>query len=177
MKKYYSLLLTLLLTCIIAVPAAFAGVTDSPKIRFSDGSKSKHVFSVPGVIAAQGNLETVFICTSLEKKKTINIGVEVFDKAGGDPLNDISLAGVLDGAMVGVAAGETVTFETAGSGITATVGDVVIDLNAAVVDQGSARIVSTGKIMCSAMIMSSGGTPPTSMVSLQVIAKTKQKGN
>ena len=160
------------LTTTLAAGAAGAGIMDSPINNFPNGDKAVHRFSVPGVVANKGGLSTVIMCTSMEKTERIHIGVEVFDRPPGPPLNDISAGN----GVVFADPGGTRTFEI--DNVDATVGDVLVGVGGNQVDQGSARIVSTSaKIICSALLMSEAGTPPTSMTSLQVIKKSNQKGD
>ena len=173
MKKRYSIVLSSFLASVIAMPAAFAGIVDSPISFFPDGTRATHRFSVPGVIANQGGLQTVFMCTSMERTRLINIGVEVFDTLSGAPLNDISAG---NGHQV-LNPGQTMTLETNNS-VSATFTSAGLSLGGGLAGQGSARIVSTsGNIICTAIIMSQAGTPPTSMAPLTVIKKRKQKGD
>lgn len=145
-----------------------AGIGDGPLPTLIPEVKTVHVYTVPGVIKHLG-LETEFICTSYATS-TIRIGVEIFDRLGGAPLNNVTAGnGAAD-----LAGGETVTI---GTGSTAGVHeDRVITLSASV-KNGSARIVSTSKkIDCTAFIADQVNSPPTTMMSLKVLSKNKQKG-
>jgi hypothetical protein len=147
---------------------AVAGVADSPVPSFN-GLSARHVFTVPGVIK-NNNLETVFICTSLDKT-SITVGVEVFAASGGSPLNNV-------GAGEGVetmAPGVTATFAT-GATVAFHEDDILV-LPAASLRNGSARIVSTSKrIGCTAFVVDEISDPPSTMAPLKVLSKTKQHG-
>jgi len=155
--------------------AANAGVADP--VPLIDGTiRAKHVFTIPGVTAST-TLGTVVMCTSLEKTKDVAIAVEVFDVAG-VVKNDIT-QGILffDGAIPAVAPGRTVTFSIGSTGNHAS---IVSDESIVVgtVRQGSARVVaSSPKIACSAGIVERFSDPPAAMMDLNVVAKTKQKGD
>lgn len=122
----------------------------------------------PGVRDDGGfGLGTFFSCTSLEVTAAIQVGVETFIGAGGPPLNDATAT------SVSINAGRTVSFATDWQlgGIGA-----AVDLNAAFLGEGSARILATSKkIMCTAFLADKNNFPPTSMTYLTIIAKTKQK--
>ena len=156
-----------LLVCTASV--APAGVIDSP-VPLVNGQKVKTVFIVPGVTAGIADIETQFLCTSLDSKSAI-LAIEVFDDVGGGPLNDVTAGNGVDSA---VDPGQTTTLET--NNIASFQSDDHIDaVNA---NSGSARILSTStKITCTALLVggASAGTP-TSMASLQVIKKS-QKGD
>jgi len=154
--------------------AAWAGVVDSPLPVLQPGASTQHVFTVPGVIK-NNNLETVFICTSLDTVGTASIGVEVFAAAGGPPLNDVSTPN-LDGAE-SVGPGETATIAT-GSTVALHEDEIIDVLVPASVKNGSARIVSTSKkITCSAFVVDELNDPPNVLGALSVISKKKQKGD
>lgn len=71
---------------------ASAGAVDSVRpVLSTGGAAAKHVFSVTGVIK-NNNLDTAFICTSLEANITAKVAVETFSAEGGSPLNDVSAA-------------------------------------------------------------------------------------
>ncbi|MEW6270907.1 MAG: hypothetical protein AB1689_16610 [Thermodesulfobacteriota bacterium] len=148
-----------------AVTPARAGIADSP-LPVLNGVRAKHLYSVPGVIRL-GTFETVFICTSAEKEKTIRLGVEVFGGGGGAPQNDVEAGnGAIDleaGDTAVIATGETGAFSE----------DEIIDLNTNA--GGSARIVATStNAICTAMLVDFSA-PPAAMVQLTIVAKTKQK--
>ena len=74
---------------------------------------------------------------------------------------------------VGIGPGQSVSFATNWQ-----LGDLgaQVDLNAAFLSHGSARILATSKkIMCTAFLADKNNDPPTSMTYLTIIAKTKQK--
>ena len=153
---------TLALACIAA--GAHAQL-DSPPPPLQ-GQPSFHLYSVPGVIAS-GGLGTFFPCTNTTGA-AIRVGVELFGPPGGAAANDAS-ATSLD---VGPSA--TVLFGTGGA-----VGLSVSSSLGGFFSKGSARILATAKkgIICGAFLADTGNAPPTSMTTLMVVAKTKQKGD
>lgn len=158
---------------------AWAGVVDSPLPLLFTAKKTQHVFTVPGVIK-NNNLETLFLCTSLQPVGVVFVGVEVFAAASGAPLNDVSYNAALNMTGDGVESispGETATIAT--GNLVAFHEDEVIDtLGPASVRNGSARIVATSKkIACSVMVADELNDPPSSMSALSVLSKKKQKGD
>jgi hypothetical protein len=154
----------LLLLGHVAANAALAGVADTPLPVLEAGKTTYHVYSVPGVIQTL-SLGTFFSCTSLEKTATMRVGVEAFAGPGGLPVNDAVAT------SLAIQPGGTVTFGTN----TAVGFSVTSDLGI-FQTQGSARILSTSKkLMCTAYRADYANSPPTSMVQLTIIAKTKQK--
>ena len=144
-----------------------AGIGDSPLPVLVPGVATKHVYSVPGVTKF-GNLETVFICTS-DAPAPIRIGIEVFGGAGGLALNNVA------GGASDLMPGATATLST--GVLNGAFSDVVIfGLNP--FGNGSARILSTStQVLCTAMVLDSLNSPPTSMTTLPIIKKTTQKGD
>jgi hypothetical protein len=161
-----ALLAALVLTP-IAGPAR-AGLLDP--IPVVNGHKLKTIYTVTGVTAGTGGLETVFFCTSVDKKEVL-VAIQIFDYDNA-LLNDVTTA---DNGVDTIEPGESSSMET--NSVAAIDEDVTItptdDAN-----HGSARILaSSSKIICSAHLISATGTPPTSMTTLPVFKKTKQKGN
>jgi len=159
---------------VLALPVTYvwAGVADTPPPQLISGQISKAIFYIPGV-TKNNSMETEFICTNLEQTATIVVGVEVFDSAGGAPLNDVS-AGVGDGAQ-SVPPGGTLTIGT-GNTVGFHEDEVIVGLPSNI-KSGSARIVSTSKhIACEAFIMDDTMTPPASVASLKMISR-KQRGD
>jgi len=154
----------------LAPAAVSAGILDSP-LPLIAGLKTKYIYTVTGVTSATGGLETVFHCTSMDKKP-FKMGIEIFKGDGTGPLNDVAAGnGEQD-----FNPGQSRTIVTS-SNVDAFDEDKNITALGSV-DQGSARIVSTSSnIVCTAMLVDPNNAPPTSMVSLNVFAKTKQKGN
>jgi hypothetical protein len=168
-----SVVVALGLCAATAASPALGGVVDSPLPVLQSGRPTLLLYTVPGVIK-NNNLETVFICTSFDSSP-MAIGVEVFAATGGPPLNVVGMP-TLDGAET-VGPGETATIATG-----ATLGfheDEIIDsLLPASVRNGSARIVATGKKLgCTAFIADELNDPPAALTSLNVIYKTKQRGD
>ena len=153
--------LTLSLAC--AAPGR-AGIADSPLPVLQAGAKTLHLYSVPGVIAGAGGIETYFSCTSTDTA-TMQAGVELFGGPGGAPDNDAAAI------SLSVAPGATVIFGTggaAGISISSNLGGSF--------SKGSARILATSKkLACAAFLADRGNDPPTSMAQLTIIAKLKQK--
>jgi hypothetical protein len=124
------------------------------------------VFSVPGVISS-GGVETFFSCTSLDAA-SVTVGLEVFGSSGGAAITDpvaTSLA---------VAPGATVTF---GCGAAAGI-SINSNLGCGPISKGSARILATSKrLLCTAWVADPANAPPTTSWQLNIVAKTKQKGD
>ena len=144
--------------------AAHGGIADSPLPVLSAGKTTLHLYSVPGVIGGAGGLGTYFACTSTDTA-AMQVGVELFGPAGGAPGNDAAAT------SLAVAPGATVILGTsaaAGISIDSSLGGLF--------SKGSARILATSKkLACTAFIADAGNAPPTSMVYLTIIKKTKQK--
>lgn len=141
---------------------AVAGIADSPLPVLQAGAATVHLYSVSGVMH-QGTPGTFFTCTSTDTVP-MKVGVEVFDFVG-NFTNDVAAT------SLSVAPGATVMF-----GTSAAVG-IVIDSNVGgLIGNGSARILATSKkLVCNAFVADTGNAPPTSMMYLTIIAKTKQK--
>jgi len=146
--------------------SAMAGVVDSP-LPILDGKKSKHVYTIPGVVAST-LLATAVTCTSLEKAKDARFTVQYFPAAGGDAENII-------GVGTALGPGETKVVSTQGTTLSeGTFG--LADSNA----PRSGRVVATSaKLSCTAAVLERGldGTVPNASWSLTIIKKTKQKGD
>ena len=155
------------LTTLGAVPAARAGIGDSPLPSFSDNTPSVTVLRVPGVINRTGTA-TVFLCSSVDSAN-VHIGVEVFDDAG-VLQNDVH-AGA--GAVLNVAPGATVTISTSGTG--AFLESAIVTVSAFFA-QGSARVVaSSSKVHCNAMVTDDAQPPsPAPPVSLSTLGEGTQ---
>jgi hypothetical protein len=143
-----------------------AGISDAPPLL--QGERALALFSVSGVVTA-GGLGTYFSCTSASSAP-IRVSVEVFDETTGSTINDPSAV------SVSVAPGGTVMFATQNESASfcsaqpLTPSPVFLPL-------GSARILSTSKaLVCTAFLADAYNDPPTSMVPLAVVGKTKQKG-
>jgi hypothetical protein len=158
------------LCALLAPLPASAGPADSPAPTLG-GQASRVLYMVPGVTKNNG-IETEFICTSLATAP-IQVGVELFDAAGGDPLNSVSTG---DGAQA-IPAGGTLTIAT---GSTIGFHEDVIILGApsiANIKGGSARIVSTStRVMCEALLVEKLGATPATISGLKLIAR-KQSGD
>lgn len=147
---------------VMVAASARAGIVDSP----IPAPFTQHVFSVPGVISG-GGLETFFSCTNLDVAAA-TVGVEVFGFAGGAAFNDpvaTSLA---------IAPGGTQIFGCGGAaGIS-----VNSNLGCGPLSKGSARVLATSKkLLCTAWVADPGNAPPTAAWQLNIVAKTKQKGD
>ena len=122
-----------------------AGPTDTPLPTFAGGGSAVHVYTAVGVIK-NNSLETAFFCTNVDTV-AINIGVEVFDKAG--VLANSINAG--EGAILNVAVGQTVTIATSG---TALLTDDAQIPGLPALRNGSGRVVATTKnVSCTAMVV------------------------
>jgi len=141
-----------------------AGIADSPLPVLEAGKTTYQVFSVPGYIRS-GGLSSFFSCTSTDTA-TMQVGVEVFGSAGGAPFNDAVAT------SLGVVPGGNVIFGTSSA-----VG-IVVNSNVGGSSHGSARILATSKkLVCTAFVADIGNAPPTTAWQLNIIAKTKQKGD
>lgn len=150
---------------LVLTPTAYAQLFSDPPPPLM-GQPSFHVYSVPGVIS-QGGLGTFFACLNTTTAN-VRVGVEVFGSSGGSAQNDPS-ATSLD---LGPAAGATFgTNSAVGIGIDSGLG--------AGISRGYARILATDSrgIICNAFVADLGNAPPTSMVDLTVVKKTKQRGD
>ena len=158
-------LLVVTLTLAFLATVAQAQINSPPPTL--QGQPSFHLWSVPGVIRA-GGLETFFPCTNTTGAP-IRVGIEVFGAPGGAAFNDPSAT------SLNVAAGGTVLFGT-GAAVGLSVDGT---LGVGSLSKGSARVLATAKkgIICGAFLADDGNAPPTSMTTLMVVAKTKQKGD
>jgi len=148
---------------IVPTAPVVAGIADSPLPVLSAGVTTFHLYSVPFVTRG-GGLETVFACTSTDTVP-IQVGVEVFGAPGGAPFNDAAATSLTLNPGANVRFG---TSSTASISINSSVGGSP--------SGGSARILATSKkLVCTAFLVDGGNAPPTSMVYLTIIAKTKQK--
>lgn len=144
-----------------AIPAR-AGIADSPLPVLEAGKPTLHLYSVP--VVGGTVLPAYFSCTSTDTAP-MRVGVEFFGAAGGGPANDAV------GTSLSVAPGATVLFGTLSA-----VWVSVDSLLGIAPSKGSARILATSKkLVCTAFLADPGNAPPTSMVHLTIVAKTKQK--
>jgi len=153
---------TLVVAVAVAAAPAFAGIADSPLPELEAGKTTVHLYSVP-FVTRSGGLETIFACTSTDTVP-IRVGVEIFGNVGAAPFNDAAAT------SLAVTPGQNVRFGT-GNTVALSIGS-----NVGGSTGGSARILATSKkVVCTAFLMDAANAPPTSMVSLTIIAKTKQK--
>ncbi len=146
---------TVLLTVLALTPAAHAQITSPPP------AGTNFLYAVPGVVNALG-VGTYFACTSVFSA-TQTVTAQIFGADGAS----------VSSQSVTVAAGATTMFGTQGAAGLGT----DTDLTAGFVLKGSARILSTSKsLICTAFLADATSAPPTSMVYLTIVAKTKQKG-
>lgn len=149
--------------------AATAGLVNSPPPVLDPGASARVIYLLPGV-TKNNNLETVVVCTNLEKSRTVKLAVEVFDADGSGPLNIVDSGDVQTlpvGGTVTIATGATAAFSE---------DDIVTGLPPNI-RQGSGRIVSTSKkIACAAYLVDEVFAPPTSMVEIPIINR-KQQGD
>jgi hypothetical protein len=141
-----------------------AGIADSPLPVLSVGQTTLHLYSVPGVVNANGvTLGTVFSCTSTSTSSIV-MGVELFGPSGGGPINVVSPLSVPAGGSVTIGTGGAAAFSVDQS------------LSPGPVSNGSARILATDKkLVCTAFTADYANSPPTSMKELTIIAKVKEK--
>ena len=126
---------------------------------FSDSQPSVAVMVIPGV-TSRAQVQTDFLCTNTASSAVV-IGVQVFNAAG-VLANDISAG---QGAILNVAAGQTVTFGT--SGTAAFLESALIPLPVGF-EQGSARVVASATgVRCNALLVDSSVNPSTSLATLR----------
>ena len=149
----------------LVATSALAQIDSSPPPLM--GQPSFHLYSVPSVQAI-GGLATFFGCTNTTSAP-VRVGVEVFGSPGGPPVNDASAT------SLEINPGGTVMF---GTGLAVGI-PVTSSLGAGGIDNASARILATAKkgIICTAFLADFGNSPPTSMVQLTIVAKTRQRGD
>jgi hypothetical protein len=93
----------------------------------------------------------------------MQVGIEIFTSAG-NPIGDVV------GHSLTVGPGATVLSGTRATGIPGVDSDLGVGIS-----KGSARILATSKkLACTAFLAVTLSTPPSSMVSLTIIKKTKQ---
>lgn len=159
---------------------ATAGIVDTVPGRFADFKQGKVIFTVTGVLHNSAGLETVFICTNMNKAITINIGIEIFNYAGAlqniiSEFITVNDRNYYNGAVMNIRPGSTATFVT-DDGL-AFNQDGVIRTAQASIPGGGARIVSTSAaIICTAAV-AAFGSPPYVMMQLPIIKGLVQKGN
>ena len=140
--------------------AALLGLTLSAPVAQAAGPTL--LFTVPGVVSA-GDLGTFFLCTSTDAKTNQTVSIQLFDKGGGTSGN----------GNVDLPPNNSVMFSTRSAA------GFLVDVNMASpgIGAGSAQITSTSKkLICSAFIADITNSTPTFGTSLNVLAKTKQKG-
>ena len=166
MKKF-ALLAALALA--IAYPAgARAGILDSPVPQLG-GAKTSALFSASGVVSA-GGLATFFSCTSASTD-TADVSVELFGDGGGAPLNDAT------SVAMSVPAGGTVLFATQSTPDSSFFSTQPLLSVPTVITLGSARIIATAKFVCTAFVADAYNSPPSSMTAINLLAKSKQRGD
>jgi hypothetical protein len=141
---------------LVAVAALAATLTLA-----SPAAAQKVVFSVPGIMNTS-TLATYFSCTAVGTSATVT--VEAFQNTGTQT----------GSATTTIAANNSVMFGTSSSA------GLSVDqiLGSSPIGKGYAQIVSTSaSLICAAYIAEVNGAPPTTMVSLPVLKKTKQKGD
>lgn len=151
---------------------AGAGVIDTALPTISNSASTRMLYIVPGV-QNSGGLETAFICSSLDTSGPQTVAIEVFDAAGGAPLNNVALP-TGDGNEV-VQVGGTVTIST-GTLTGMHEDEAIVSLTDA--HNGTARILSTTtRLVCTAMVVNKASTPPSLISTLNVFARRKQNGD
>ena len=149
------------LTCISAT--SHAQINSSPPPLM--GEPSFHIYSVPFV--ETGADRAFFLCTNTTDA-AIRVGVEGFAELGGGAINDASAT------SLSIAAGGSALFGDGAVGFSTN-----SSLGFGGIPVGSARILATESkgIICTAFVADVGNDPPTSMVHLNIVKKTKQKGD
>lgn len=164
MPRNARFVLAVALVLALAAPAR-AGIADTPLPTLLAGKRTNHLYSVPGVVDA-GNLATFFSCTSTDTE-AMQVGVELFGAPGGAPINDAVAT------SLSVAPGATVIL-----GTSAAVGIAISTNLGGSGSKGSARVLATSKkVICTAWVADIVNAPPTSAWHLNILAKTKQKGD
>jgi hypothetical protein len=154
-------LLALVIALAVAAPT-FAQINSSPPPLM--GERSHHLYSVP--FAITGANRPYFLCTNTTDQ-AIRVGVEGFAAPGGFAINDASAT------SLSVPPSGTVLFGSAAVGLS-------VDSNPGIfASKGSARVLATASkgIICTAFLADTGNDPPTSMVQLNIVKKTKQNGD
>jgi hypothetical protein len=161
MRTVRHLLVAVLL--VAGTGSAVRAQIDSPPPALM-GQPSYHLYSVP--IIRSGGVEPFFECTNTSSA-VIRVGVEAFGGPGGAAINDPSATSLDISPSGTVLFGPTNVWVGTNSdpGIAAT--------------RGSARILATESkgIICTAFLADVFNAPPTSMVHLTIVKKTKQKGD
>jgi hypothetical protein len=143
------------------VSPAIAGIADTPL----PSEFKKIAYSTAGVIA-RSDVGTIFMCTNADDKD-VHVGVEVFSVSGLSQNDPTATA-------VTLPAGDSVAWGTSGFA------DLLIDrdLGLMILNRGSARILSDGgSLVCTVALADRINSPPTFMMRLTLVAKTKQKGD
>jgi len=156
------------ITVILVSLPSDAGIGDKD-LPLLNGQKTKLLYTVVGVTNFDNELATAFHCTSTEPSggSDIHVGIQVFYE-GGNLVNDVAA----DEGSFTLGPGRTRTTSTQN-----TTFNEVNNIDVDQIDQGSARIVATSKkVLCTAMLLESENSPPTSMVMLPVFRMTKQGG-
>jgi hypothetical protein len=166
MKRVLGMAVGLLVA--LAGTQAYAQINSPPPPLM--GQKSYHPYSVPGVMHGFSGLATTFSCTNTGSS-AVRVGVELFPDGGGPAINDASATSVELRLP-----GDTRLFAT-GSLLWA-MGEVDVNNNGVGLVAASARILATSKnVICGAFLTDAVNVPPTSMVPLTIVKKTKQKGD
>ena len=152
----------LFIAALLATPA-HAQINSPPPLLM--GQASFHLYSVPFVDT--GANRPFFLCTNTTNA-AIRVGVEGFFAFGGPAINDASAI------SLSVSPGGTVLFGSGAVGLS-----IDSNLGFGFVSKGSARILATESkgIVCTAFVADVSNDPPTSMMQLNIVAKTKQKGD
>jgi hypothetical protein len=159
------------LSALVLAPAvARAGVLDSP-VPSLGGLKTYNLYSVTGVVNAAG-LGTFFSCTNPSTDTTVQVSVELFVDAGGDPCNSAATA------AVSLAPGETKLMATQNNVQSSFFSSHPLTSVDMFMSIGSARIISNGKaLLCDVFVADVYNSPPSSMMHLNLISRGKQKGD
>jgi hypothetical protein len=163
MKQYRALSVALGLFVASAAASVQAQIDSDPPLL--SGQKSYHLYSVAAVL--NNGMASVFGCTNMSSDAII-VGVEAFGPAGGVALNDASATSVT------LSSGGTVLFTT--QDLAQFTNEINLALGA--IHGGSARILSTSRsgLVCTAFL-AAPSNPASSMTTLSIVKKTKQKGD
>jgi hypothetical protein len=155
----------LLLVLGLPLRLAMAGIADTPLPVLNPTKNTLHLYSVP-FAPRVSPMAPVIACTSTDAAP-MEVCVEFFSASGSQVSNDCFLS------QLTVPPGGTVTFapynESGASWLQ-------VDSETSGIGARSARVVATSKnLACHAFLVDTLSNPPTSMMQLTIIRKTKQK--
>lgn len=165
--------------CLTLTMPALAGIADSPLPVLEAGKPTFHLYSVPGVRGG-ASLGTFFSCTSTDTVP-MKVAVELFHPVLG-VLNDAVATSFpfSPGYSATLATDIPLPCYSTGSSLcpSSFPNDLLTGSGFGGPFAGSARILATSKrLVCTVFLADIFSEPPTSMVHLNIVAKTKQKGD